>query len=119
MADEIVIFHNPRCSKSRETLKLLRDRGIEPTVVRYLDNPPDAKAIRALLGKLQIEAHALMRRKEKRYRELGLSPEKSARELVDAMAENPFLIERPIVVVGQRAAIGRPPEAVLEILPTR
>ncbi len=118
MTTDVVIFHNPRCSKSRQTLKLLRDRGIEPDVVRYLDNPPTRAAIGKLLKQLGIEAHALLRRKEARYRELELSADVPATQLIEAMAEHPILIERPIVIAGDQARIGRPPEAVLEILPS-
>jgi len=119
MSSSVVIYHNPRCSKSRQTLALLREHGVEPTVIRYLDTPPDRATLVALLAKLGIEAHDLIRSKEARYRELQLSPELPAAKLVAAMTENPRLIERPIVVVGNRAAIGRPPENVLGILPSK
>ena len=113
----VTIYHNPRCSKSRETLRLLRDRGVEPDVVEYLKTPPDAATLERLLGQLGLEPRELMRLKEPPYRELGLDdPAKSRGELIAAMVENPVLIERPIVVVGNKAAIGRPPETVLTIL---
>ena len=113
----VTIYHNPRCSKSRETLALLRDRGIEPTVVEYLIDTPDAATLDALLKKLKLEPRDLMRRKEAPYRELGLDdPALSRQALIKAMVEHPILIERPIVVKGARAALGRPPEQVLEIL---
>ncbi|MGB1274439.1 MAG: arsenate reductase (glutaredoxin) [Nannocystaceae bacterium] len=117
MSSSVVIYHNPRCSKSRQTLALLREHGIEPTVIRYLDTPPDITTLEDLVAKLGIEAHGLVRRKEARYRELQLSPDLPAAKVIAAMAENPQLIERPIVVAGNRAAIGRPPENVLGILP--
>lgn len=113
----VTIYHNPRCSKSRETLRLLRDRGVEPEVVEYLKTPPDAATLERLLALLGLEPRELMRLKEPPYRELGLDdPGKSRAELIAAMMENPVLIERPIVVKDGRAAIGRPPEKVLEIL---
>lgn len=113
----IEIFHNPRCSKSRATLALLQDRGFEPNVRLYLEDPPDRTELRALLGKLGISARELLRKGEPEYRELGLADaglDEAA--LISAMASHPRLIERPIVVSGQRAALGRPPESVLEIL---
>lgn len=113
----VTIYHNPRCSKSRETLALLQDRGIEPKVVEYLSDTPDAATLDGLLKKLELEPRDLMRRKEAPYRELGLDDPGLSREaLIAAMVEHPILIERPIVVKGARAALGRPPEKVLEIL---
>ena len=112
----VSIYHNPRCSKSRQTLALLRDRGVAPTVVEYLKTPPDEATLRALLAKLGLEPRALMRTKEAVYRDLGLKDVTDADALIRAMADNPILIERPIVVAGDRAALGRPPEAVLDIL---
>ena len=115
MADT-VIYHNPRCSKSRQTLQLLQDRGVEPDVVLYLQTPPDARQLRALLAKLGIGARALLRTGEAAYRELGLSDAAlDDAALVDAMCAHPQLIERPIVVRGERAVLGRPPENVLEL----
>ena len=111
------IYHNPRCSKSRETLKLLRDRGIEPEVVEYLKHPPSAVELDGLLRALGKQPRDLMRHKEAPYAALNLDdPGMTRGDLVMAMVENPVLIERPIVVVGDRAAVGRPPEAVLAIL---
>ncbi|MBA56115.1 MAG: arsenate reductase (glutaredoxin) [Pseudomonadales bacterium] len=111
------IYHNPRCSKSRETLKLLQDKGIEPEIILYLETPPDAKTLKALLKKLGLKPRELMRTKEAEYKELGLNdPELSDDALVDAMIATPKLIERPIVVNGKKAALGRPPEQVLDIL---
>ncbi len=114
----VVIYHNPRCSKSRQTLQLLRERGIEPEIIEYLKTPPDAKTLKKLLGMLGLSPRQLMRRKEAPYRELNLADESlSEEQLIQAMVENPILIERPIVVVDdKRAALGRPPEQVLEIL---
>ncbi|SMF39322.1 arsenate reductase [Tistlia consotensis] len=113
----VTIYHNPRCTKSRETLALLRERGIEPSVVEYLRTPPDAATLERLLGQLGLEPRQLMRRKEAPYKELGLDdPARSRAELIAAMVANPVLIERPIVVKDGKAALGRPPEAVLAIL---
>ena len=114
----MVIYHNPRCSKSRETLRLLRERGAEPEVVEYLKEPPDERTLRRLLRLLGLGPRELMRRREKAYKELGLDdPGLDEAALIRAMAEHPILIERPIVVVdGRRAALGRPPEAVLALL---
>ena len=111
------IYHNPRCSKSRETLKLLQDKGIEPEIILYLETPPDAKTLKDLLKKLGLKPRELMRTKEAEYKELGLNnPELSDDALVEAMIATPKLIERPIVVNGKKAALGRPPEQVLDIL---
>lgn len=113
----LVIYHNPRCSKSRQTLALLRERGLEPEIVLYLESPPSEAELEELLDKLGMPARDLMRRKEAPYRELGLDdPSLTRAELVAAMASHPILIERPVVVSGTRAALGRPPERVLEIL---
>lgn len=114
---DVTIYHNPRCSKSRQTLALLRERGVEPRIVEYLKTPPDAAALEDILARLGVAPRGLMRRKEAPYRELGLAdPGKPRAELVRAMAEHPILIERPIVLAGGRAALGRPPEAALAIL---
>lgn len=113
----VTIYHNPRCSKSRQTLALLRERGIEPEIVEYLKTPPDAGTLRTLLARLGLDARGLMRRREKAYRENGLDdPELDEDALIAAMTANPVLIERPIVVAGDRAALGRPPENALAIL---
>ena len=113
----VTIYHNPRCSKSRQTLALLEERGIAPEVVRYLETPPDSDALGKILDMLGMEPRDLMRKKEEPYSALGLDNEALSRaELIDAMIENPVLIERPIVVNGNKAAIGRPPEQVLDIL---
>lgn len=111
------IYHNPRCSKSRQTLGLLEERGVEPEVVEYLKAPPSAAELERILQRLDLQPRELMRRKEAEYAELGLDrPELSREQLIQAMVEHPRLIERPIVVNGERVAIGRPPENVLEIL---
>ena len=113
----VTIYHNPRCSKSRATLKLLQERGIAPEIVEYLKTPPDAATLDGLLTGLGMEPRDLMRKKEAPYRENGLGDEGLSREaLIAAMVADPILIERPIVVSGGRAALGRPPEAVLDIL---
>lgn len=113
----ITIYHNPRCSKSRQALELLEARGETPVVVRYLETPPDADVLRSLLRALALPARALLRTGEDEYRELGLDdPALGDDALVAAMAAHPRLIERPVVVRGQRAIIGRPPETVLELL---
>lgn len=113
----VTIWHNPRCSKSRATLSLLEKRGIKPEIVRYLDQPPSADEIRAVLGKLGVSARDLMRKGEDAYKELNLAdPALSEDRLIEAMAENPILIERPVVIKGDTAALGRPPEQVLDIL---
>lgn len=113
----VTIYHNPRCSKSRQTLALLQERNIEPEIVLYLENPPDEKELDRLLSLLGLEPRDLMRRKEPEYREQKLDDDSLGRaDLIRAMVRTPKLIERPIVVNGEKAALGRPPEAVLEIL---
>ena len=113
----ISIFHNPRCSKSRATLALLQEQGIEPEIRLYLESPPDADELRSILKKLAKTPRELMRKGEAEYREQGLKDESlSDGELIQAMVKTPKLIERPIVLTKGRAAIGRPPESVLDIL---
>jgi arsenate reductase len=113
----IRIYHNPRCSKSRQTLQLLRDKGVEPEIVEYLKTPPTREELEQVLDMLGLEPRQLMRTKEKEYKEQGLAdPELSRDQLIDAMLATPKLIERPIVIRDGKAAIGRPPEQVLEIL---
>ena len=113
----VTIWHNPRCSKSRQTLALLRERGVEPEIVEYLKTPPAADELESVLDKLGMEPRDLMRRKEAAYREAGLDdPELGRRALVEAMSAHPVLIERPVVLVGGKAALGRPPENVLALL---
>jgi len=110
------IWHNPRCSKSRQTLALLEERGITPVVRLYLDDAPDATTLREVAQKLGKTAVEMMRVKEALFKELGLSKSNSDETLFKAMAENPKLIERPVVLHNGKAAMGRPPEAVLDIL---
>jgi arsenate reductase (glutaredoxin) len=113
----VTLFHNPRCSKSRATLALLQERGIEPDIRLYLEDPPDAAEIRRLLDQLGLEARELVRKGEQAFREQGLGdPGLSDAQLIAAMAATPKLIERPIVIANGKAKLGRPPESVLEIL---
>lgn len=115
---DLTLYHNPRCSKSRGALELLEARGLAPTIVRYLETPPSAAELTALLGKLGIGARQLLRSGEDEYKTLNLAdPALTDAQLIDAMAEHPKLIERPILIAGDKAVIGRPPEKVLEILP--
>ena len=117
MPQSIVIYHNPRCSKSRAALALLRDRGVEPEIVEYLKTPLDSDSLRDLLGSLGMGARDLIRSGEASYRELGLSDSDTPEdELVAAIAANPILMQRPIVRRGDRAVVGRPPERVAELL---
>jgi len=110
-------YHNPHCSKSRQALELLRERGLEPELVAYLDTPPDAATLRALLGKLGISPRALLRQGESVHAELGLDDVSLDDDaIIAAMAAHPALIERPIFELGERAVIGRPPARVLELL---
>ena len=114
---EVTIYHNPRCSKSRAALALLEERGIEPRVVRYLETPPSVAELERLLDLLGVEPRELIRTGEAAFREWGLAdPDLDRRALVEALAQAPILIERPVVVAGNRAVIGRPPERVLDIL---
>lgn len=114
---EITLYHNPRCSKSRQTLELLREQGIEPELVLYLEHPPSAAQLESLLGKLQLAPRQLIRRGEAIYKTLNLDdPALPDRALIDAMRAHPQLIERPIAVRGQRAVLGRPPENVLALV---
>lgn len=110
----VTIYHNPRCTKSRQTLALLKEQGIEPTVIEYLKTPPDEATIRSLLKKLELSPAELIRRKE--HHALGLPETDDDNELISRMVANPEIIERPIVVKGARARLGRPPEQVQEIL---
>ena len=115
---DLTLYHNPRCSKSRGALELLEARGLTPTVVRYLETPLDAAQLRTLLEQLNIGARQLLRSGEDEYKALNLADASlSEAQLIDAMAAHPKLIERPVLVVGDKAVIGRPPEKVLEILP--
>jgi len=111
------IYHNPRCSKSRQTLALLEERGIAPRIVEYLKTPPTAAELKTILKKLGLKPRDILRQGEPRYAELGLEDRDVDDDtLITLMVANPILIERPIVVRGNKAAIGRPPETVLEIL---
>lgn len=113
----VTMYHNPRCSKSRQTLGLLEENGIEPEIVEYLKTPPDAATLRRILTMLDIGPRELLRTREKPYKELGLADKTlSEGELIDAMVANPILIERPIVIRGDEAVLGRPPERVLELV---
>ncbi len=113
----VTIYHNPLCSKSRQALQLLRDKGIEPDIVEYLKTPPDKKTLKKLLSMLGMAPRELVRRKEKEYKELGLAdPDVGDDRLLEAMAEHPRLMERPVAVSGDKAALGRPPEKVLDVL---
>ena len=117
IAVSITIYHNPRCSKSRQTLALLEERGLAPKIVEYLKTPPSAEELDAILMKLGADPRDVMRKKETPYAENGLDNAGLSRaQLIAAMVADPILIERPIVVSGQKAAIGRPPDSVLEII---
>ena len=110
------IYHNPRCRKSRETLNIINNNGIEPEIVLYLETPPSPKEIRALLEKLGISAFDLIRKEEKLFKEEYRGKELSEEEWIRIMADNPKLIQRPVVVKGKQAIIGRPPESVHVLL---
>jgi len=115
---ELTLYHNPRCSKSRSALELLEGRGLTPTIVRYLETPPTAAELQDVLNKLGIAPRQLLRSGEDEYKQLNLAnPDLSDEQLIEAMVAHPRLIERPILVAGDRATVGRPPEKVLEILP--
>lgn len=117
MPDNFTIYHNPRCSKSRQTLALLEENGIAPKIVLYLESPPGKAEIKALLKKLGINARELLRKGEDAYKEYGLQDASlSEDKLIAAMFDAPKLIERPIVVKGNKAVLGRPPENVLSLL---
>ena len=114
---KITLYHNPRCSKSRQALTLLQENGIEPALVLYLETPPDVATLTTLVKRLGLDrAHQLVRHKEPEYAEAGLTPQSSDAEVILAMVRFPKLIERPIAVRGARAVIGRPPENVLQLL---
>lgn len=113
-----VIYHNPRCSKSRQTLELLRGKGVELEVIQYLETPPTVEQLGALCEQLDVTPQALCRSKEPIYKELGLSDQddRSDEEWLQLMVNHPILIERPIVVYKQQAVLGRPPENVFKII---
>ena len=110
------IYHNPRCSKSRQTLALLEEAGIKPQVVRYLETPLTEAELSDILTKLNLPAHAILRPKEAPYQECGLSKDSDTAQILQAIVEHPILLERPIVVHKNKAVIGRPPEKVQELL---
>ena len=112
----MIIYHNPRCSKSRQALQLLKENGEEPDVVEYLKTPLNQEALADLLKKLKIRAHELLRSKEDEYSELGLSPETPEEDILTAIVINPILLERPIIVKGRKALIARPPELLEDLL---
>ena len=113
----VTIYHNPKCSKSRQTLNLLQERGLELEIIEYLKTPPNSKTLDILLKKLNLKPRELMRQHEAPYGELGLDDGNLDRNyLIHAMVKNPILIERPIVITNNQARLGRPPENVLEIL---
>ena len=113
----VTIYHNPRCSKSRQTLQLLEDKGLNPVIINYLESPPTAEQLQQTLTMLNMGPRDLMRKNEAVYKESGLNNEAlSDEDLVNAMLANPILIERPIVIANDKARIGRPPESVLDIL---
>ncbi len=117
MPKSVTIYHNPKCSKSRQTLSLLQEHGYAPTVIEYLQTPPDATTLREILARLALTPRELMRKKEAPYADNQLADERlSEADLIQAMIDDPILIERPIVVTEDAAAIGRPPETVLDIL---
>ena len=113
---EVTIYHNPRCSKSRAALALLEEHGVHPKIVLYLETPPGVREIAGLLQKLGLTASQMLRRGEDDYKVSGLGKDSSDEEILAAMGRYPQLIERPIVVSGDRAVLGRPPENVLELI---
>ena len=113
----ITIYHNPKCSKSRQTLKLLKEQAIDIDVIEYLKNPPTVKKLQEILSLLQISPRDLMRKKETEYKDLGLyNSDLSDEDLIESMVKHPILIERPIVLANGKAALGRPPENILNII---
>ena len=116
MQNRVAIYHNPKCSKSRQALSLLRANGVEPEVIEYLKQPLDTERVGDLIGMLDTPPHDLLRTKETPYKTLKLSPSSTTEEIAKAIAENPILLERPVIVCGKMAIIGRPPERVLSLL---
>lgn len=113
----VTIYHNPRCSKSRQTLSLIEEKGIVPNIIEYLKEGPDAATLKKVLLKLGKSPRDILRKGEQEYKDLDLGNEaKTDDELIAAMVAHPILIERPIVIAGEKAALGRPPEQVLDIL---
>lgn len=116
MTDSVKIYHNPRCSKSRQTLALLQEKGIEPETVLYLETPPSTEELTDILAKLDISARDLLRKKEAEYKEHNLADKTlSDADVIKAMSVSPRLIERPIVIKGDKAVLGRPPENIEEL----
>ena len=113
---DTIIWHNPRCSKSRQTLALLQEHGIEPEVRLYLEVPPSSEELAEVIAKLGIDPWALLRRGESVFKELRLSKDSDIKKIIEVMCQHPILIERPIVIRGDDAALGRPPETVLTLL---
>ena len=114
---KVQMLHNPRCSKSRTTLQLLRENGVEPEIILYLETPPDTDLLISILRKLDLKPRELMRTGQPEYKEMGLDDmQLSDEQLIAAMLKAPILIERPIVLANGQARIGRPPESVLKIL---
>ena len=114
---DFIIYHNPRCSKSRQTLEILDQHDLETEIVLYLDNPPSAEEIVSILNKLELNPRDILRKGEEAYKELNLKNDKlTNKDLINIMIENPKLIERPIVIRGDKAVIGRPPENVLSLV---
>lgn len=116
MMSNVIIWHNPRCSKSRNAIALLDEKGVDAEVVKYLDTPPSKEQLLEVLKMLRISARELMRTKEAIYKELNLKNENDEERLIEAMVANPKLIERPIVIKNGKAAIGRPIENIVELL---
>ena len=111
----VTMYHNPRCNTSRRTLALLREKGVEPTIIEYLKTPYTATQLKEILGQLKMPAKRIVRKKEAAA--AGIDPEALSEDaLIEAMAKNPIIVERPIVISGGKAALGRPPEAVLSVL---
>jgi len=117
MSDDVRIFHNPKCSKCRLTMEILNDKGVNTSVIEYLKTPPNSDELTEILDLLGIEPRELMRKHEAPYKENNLdNPELTRDQLIQAMIDHPILIERPIIINGKRATIGRPPEKVFDIL---
>jgi arsenate reductase len=117
MSDKVRVFYNPKCSKCRLTMDILKDKGVSTSVIEYLNSPPNSTELNEVLELLGLEPRDLMRKFETPYKENNLdNPDLSREQLVQAMIDNPILIERPIIINGNKATIGRPPEKVLDIL---
>ena len=115
--DKLVIYHNPRCSKSRETLQILMDNNLNPEIIEYLDQPPTVQELTRIIGMLGIDARELLRTTEQVYKDAELDDDSlSDEEIIEALCEYPALLQRPIVVAGDKAIVGRPPTRVLDII---